>query len=158
MESPWILPVFVLSHNVVHEHHQPKSAQCTIDTGNYQGNVVSREFLFNVLGYPEDKLEEMTDDEKKGGVSATETQLIPQGAVYLDWYYGGSTQVFRNMRFLVSPHSFCDLIIGARSIHKHNILGYPILALSAKPVPNVVAINNRRSMLLSRSLSAKRKY
>lgn len=101
--------------------------------------------MLNELGYSEDGLLELTPEEKKGGISVTETKLIPQGAVYLDWYHGRSSHVFRNMRFLVSPHSICDLIIGARSIQKNNILGVPILAIGPSP-GNVYGVKDTRSM------------
>jgi len=127
LSSPWIVSVYVISKHVIDSHRVQKPAQCTIDTGNHQGNIVSRDFLVNVLGYSADEFEKLTPEEERGGYTATETKLVPQGAVYLDWYYGGGTRIYRNMRFLISPFPMCDLIIGSRSIEKHRILAVPIL-------------------------------
>jgi len=127
-DSPWILPVFALSTQKYDgEHYIPKQAQCTIDTGNCQGNIVSKEFLLDVLGYPESAFLELSDSEKLGGIGATGHTLIPDGAIYLSWYHSQSTRLFRDMRFLISPHPHCDLIIGARSIQQHNLLSKPNL-------------------------------
>lgn len=126
--SPWILPVYVLSTRRDSDRHQvPKEAKCTIDTGNMQGNIVSRAFVEDVLGFSAANFRELTSEEKKGGTSVTGHTLIPEGAVYLTWYHKKSTRVFRNMRFLISPNPHCDLIIGARSIQKDKLLGVPNL-------------------------------
>lgn len=108
-------------------HFVPKAAQCTVDTGNLQGNTVSREFLLNTLRYPESAIERLKDSEKRGGVSTTGDILVPEGACHLTWYHSKSTQVFRGMRFLISPNPRCDLVIGARSIERHNLLSPPNL-------------------------------
>jgi hypothetical protein len=100
---------------------------CTIDTGNMQGNIVSRKFVEDVLQYSESNFCELTTDEKKGGTGITGHTLIPDGAIYLTWYHQKSTRVFRNMRFLISPNPRCDLIIGARSIIKDKLLDVPNL-------------------------------
>ncbi|RDW57281.1 hypothetical protein BP5796_12731 [Coleophoma crateriformis] len=127
-DSPWVLPVFVLSSRMdTGKHNLPKLARCTIDTGNQQGNVVSREFVETVLEYSASNFCELTKEEEKGGRSVTGHILIPDGAIYLTWYHKKSTRVFRNMRFLVSPIGNYDMIIGARSIKKDNILDVPNL-------------------------------
>lgn len=126
--SPWILPVYVLSTRKDTEKHQvPKEAKCTIDTGNMQGNIVSRTFVENVLEFSPANFSELTAAEKEGGTSVTGHTLIPDGAIYLTWYHKKSTRVFRNMRFLVSSSQHCDLIIGARSIQKDKLLTVPNL-------------------------------
>jgi len=126
--SPWILPVYVLStRKNTDKNHVPVEAMCTIDTGNMQGNIVSRKFVEDVLQYSESNFSELTTDEKKGGTGITGHTLIPDGAIYLTWYHQKSTRVFRNMRFLISPNPRCDLVIGARSILKDNLLDVPNL-------------------------------
>ncbi|CAD6442774.1 f89a6edd-eb62-44db-92fa-ca1b2a8d573b [Sclerotinia trifoliorum] len=133
--SPWVLPVHVVStRRDTDKHPVIKRAKCTIDTGNMQGNIVSREFVEKVLQYSEANFVSLTAAEKEGGFGVTGHKLVPEGAIYLTWYYDKSTRVFHNMRFLVSPYSQCDLIIGARSIQKDNLLG----------VPNLMATTNSR--------------
>lgn len=126
--SPWILPVYVLSSRRDTDKHQvPKEAKCTIDTGNMQGNIVSRAFVENVLEFSEANFSKLTPEEKEGGTGITGHKLIPDGAIYLTWYHKKSTRVFRDMRFLISPNPHLDLIIGARSIQKDKLLAVPNL-------------------------------
>lgn len=106
-------------------------AKCTIDTGNLQGNIVSRDFVINILEYSEANFRELTEEEKRGGTTVTGDLFVPEGAIYLTWYHENSTRVFRSMRFLVSPHAHCDLIIGARSIVKDKLLGIPNFQLGS---------------------------
>jgi hypothetical protein len=101
-------------------------AQCTIDTGNLQGNLVSRDFALK-LGCTESTFRPLKKSEESGGTSATGHTLMPEGAVHLTWYHSNSTRVFHDMRFLVSRHQQCDLVIGARSIEKHKLLCPPNL-------------------------------
>jgi hypothetical protein len=108
--------------------YKPLEAKCTIDTGNMQGNLVSQVFV-EILGIAEENYHELTEDEKLGGTSVTGHTFIPKGAVYLTWYHQKPTRVFRNMRFLVLPGIGYDLIIGARSILKDNLLGVPNITL-----------------------------
>lgn len=112
-------------------HHVAMEAKCTIDTGNMQGNIVSRKFVEEVLEYPESAICALTKEEEAGATGITGHQLIPQGAIYLTWYHKKSTRVFRNMRFLISPNQHCDLIIGAQSIQKHRLLDVPNLMAQA---------------------------
>jgi hypothetical protein len=109
-------------------HLIPKEAKCTIDTGNLQGNIVSRAFVVDVLGFTESDFQSLTKAEEDGGTGVTGHKLIPDGAIYLTWYHINSTRVFRDMRFLISEHPMYDLIIGAQSIQKNNILDIPNLA------------------------------
>lgn len=133
-DSPWILPVYVLSSRQdTDKNHVAKEAKCTIDTGNYQGNIVSRDFVLNVLQFPEENLRPLTKAEKKGATGITGDKFTPEGAIYLTWYHKKSTRVFRDMRFLISPQQQFDLIIGAHSIRAHNLLD----------VPNLMARNDR---------------
>lgn len=128
LESPWVLPVYVLStERDEHRHLIAEQAKCTIDTGNLQGNIVSRAFLVDILGYSEANFHKLTKEEEDGGIGITGHKLVPEGAVYLTWYHSNSTRVFRNMRFLISENPMCDLVIGAHSIRKNNILDVPNL-------------------------------
>jgi hypothetical protein len=90
---------------------------------------VSREFVERVLEYPPERFRELTKEEERGGTGITGDLHIPEGAIYLTWYHKNSTRVFRDMRFLISPYSDCDLIIGARSIQKDGILNVPCLMM-----------------------------
>jgi hypothetical protein len=110
-----------------HRHLVPKEAKCTIDTGNLQGNIVSRAFLVDVLGYSETNFLGLTKEEEIGATGITGHRLIPEGAICLTWYHSNSTRVFRDMRFLVSEHPNYDIIIGAHSIRQNNILDVPNL-------------------------------
>jgi hypothetical protein len=83
---------------------------------------------------------ELTQEEKRGGTGITGDLHVPEGAIYLTWYHKNSTRVFRDMRFLISPHSDCDLIIGARSIQKDGILNVPCL-MTDNRASNVTKIN-----------------
>jgi len=141
--SPWILPVYVYpSRGSKGSETAPKVGKCTIDTGNLQGNIVSREFVERVLEYPPERFRELTKEEERGGTGITGDLHVPEGAIYLTWYHKNSTRVFRDMRFLISPHSDCDLIIGAWSIQKNGILNVPCLMMNrtvkggANPNPN----------------------
>jgi hypothetical protein len=126
--SPWVLPVYVLSSQKDESRHFiPKEAKCTIDTGNFQGNIVSKAFVTDVLRFPESLFQSLTKLEEAGGTGVTGHKLIPEGAIYLTWYHGNSTRVFRDMRFLISEHPMYDLIIGSQSIHENRILDVPNL-------------------------------
>ena len=105
--------------------HVPKLARCTIDTGNHQGNFVSKTFVIEDLEYPESDFLPLNPVEKEGGLSASNHKLIPEAAVIITWYHAGSTRLFRNMRFLVMSNPEYHLVIGARSIAKHNLLSPP---------------------------------
>lgn len=113
------------------DNYTPIRAQCTFDTGNYQGNIASRAFL-EVLGYSESTFGPLSEDEKLGGVDASGNTLLPLGAVNLTWYAPKSTRIFRDVRFLVSPHPHYDLIIGAPFIEKHSLLGPPNLTIARR--------------------------
>jgi hypothetical protein len=126
--SPWILPAHVVS-NRQDKDRRPitKIAKCTIDTGNMQGNIVSRDFVESVLDFPSASFEKLTSEEQMGGIGITGDLHTPLGAIHLTWYHSSSTRVFRNMRFLISPAPYCDMIIGAQSIQKEKILSVPCL-------------------------------
>jgi len=129
--SPWILPVYALSNRKDKDSHfERKEAQCTIDTGNEQGNIASEDFVFNQLGYTMTDLSPLTDLEQRGGVAASGDKVIPLGAIHLTWYHSRSARVFRDMRFLITSNPRCDLVIGARSIEKHDLLLPPNLVIT----------------------------
>lgn len=107
--------------------------KCLIDTGNMQGNFVSRDFALK-LGYTESKFRPLKDFERNGGTSSTGHTLIPPGAVHLTWYHSSSPRTFRDMRFLISEDPHFDLVIGARSIQKYNFLSPPNLGQAGTTV------------------------
>jgi hypothetical protein len=126
--SPWVQPVCVLStRRDTDKNEVAKLAKCTIDTGNMQGNIVSRDFVTDVLGYSESNFMKITKQEERGGTGVTGHKLVPTGAIYLTWWHSKSSRVFHNMRFLVSEYPMYDLIIGAASIQKYSILDVPNL-------------------------------
>jgi len=98
-----------------------------------QGNIVSREFVENVLEIPASSFGSLSKEEEQGGTGITGDSHIPQGVIQLTWYHKSSTRVFRDMHFLISPTPHCDLIIGARSIQKENILSVPCLMAGNGP-------------------------
>lgn len=103
-----------------------------------QGNIVSQEFLEKVLEFPLSSFQKLTKEEERGGTSITGDSHIPQGAVYLTWYHKNSTRVFRDMRFLISSTKHCDLIIGARSIQKEEILNVPCLMAGPEDIVGII--------------------
>ncbi|PMD62377.1 uncharacterized protein K444DRAFT_661563 [Hyaloscypha bicolor E] len=110
-----------------------------IDTGNLQGNIVSRDFVEKVPDLPSSSFEKLTKEEESRGTGITGESHIPLGAIQLTWYHKNSTRVFRDMQFfsLASPH--CDLIIGAWSIQKEKILDIPCLAVKR---PSIIILPN----------------
>lgn len=140
-DSHWVLPVYVLSSRKdTDKQIVPKEAKCTIDTGNQQGNIVSREFVLNVLQFPEANFRSLTEKEKRGGTGYTGHTMVPEHAIYLTWYHKKSTRVFRDMRFLISPNQHCDLIIGAHSIREHKLLDVPNLMANSNTLLGKTAV------------------
>jgi len=123
-------------------------AKCTIDTGNMQGNIVSRKFVEEVLEYPESAFCALTKEEEVGAIGITGHQLVPEAAIYLTWYHKKSGRVFRDMRFLISPNEHFDLIIGAGSIQRDRLLDVPNL------MANTMTIDNFRKLGTLPSTSA----
>jgi hypothetical protein len=99
-----------------------------MDTGNLQGNFVSKSFV-DTLGITETDFKPLRPPEKGGGTSVTGHTLVPIAAVYLTWYASSSPKLYSGMRFLVLPDISNDLIIGARSILKHQMIAVPNLTL-----------------------------
>jgi len=77
------------------------------------------------LEYSESDFLSLNSSERNGGLSASNHKLMPEAAVIITWYHSGSTRLFRNMRFLIMSNPQYDLVIGARSIAKHNLLSPP---------------------------------
>ena len=151
--SPWVLPVYVLSSRKdTDKQRVHQEAKCTIDTGNLQGNIVSRDFVLNVLQFPEANLRGLTEKEKRGGTGITGDTFIPENAIYLTWYHRKSTKVFRDMRFLVSPHSHYDLIIGAHSIREHNLVDVPNMMMAKNGHLSKIAIEGQSGGINTRDL------
>ncbi|TGO44443.1 hypothetical protein BCON_0517g00010 [Botryotinia convoluta] len=81
--SPWVLSVFVLSTRKDSDKQPvPKHAKCTIDTGNMQGNIVSRDFVQNVLEYSEANFVPLTAEEREGGFGITGDKLVS-----IEWFF-----------------------------------------------------------------------
>ena len=163
--SPWILPVYVLSNERDESRHFiPKEAKCTIDTGNLQGNIVSKTFATEVLGFPEPSFQPLTKLEENGGIGVTGHRLIVEGAISLTWYHTNSTRIFRDMRFLVSDNTICDLVIGSRSIYQHGILDVPNLGVGGVQqynddpdgIPHALQPSAELELMISQGKSCKR--
>ncbi|KAI9643502.1 hypothetical protein NHQ30_008121 [Ciborinia camelliae] len=120
-ESPWVIPVFVLSAKKNDKQLIAILANCTVDTGNILGNLVSKQFVESLL---ELNTKPLTRKERHIAQSITEGP-VPEYAVYLTWYHKHSTRVFHNMRFLVTNETPYDLVLGARSIQKDGIMLIP---------------------------------
>ncbi|PQE06883.1 hypothetical protein CJF31_00010951 [Rutstroemia sp. NJR-2017a BVV2] len=122
---PWVENVVVVgAHKDENNHPMAKVAVCTIDTGNMQGDIVSKDFLENQLGFPKSRFRELKGTEKRGAVVGNN---IPEAAIHLTWYHKKGSRAFHDMRFLIAPHSDADLVIGAQSIWKYNLLTVPYL-------------------------------
>ncbi|KAF2190028.1 hypothetical protein K469DRAFT_747301 [Zopfia rhizophila CBS 207.26] len=113
---PFIQPINVFPRENS-TRKQDQQARCIFDTRCLQGNFMSLDFA-RKLGYTE--FRKLKAREQNGRTSATE--LMPEGAILLSWYHSASTQLFRNMRFLVTRNASFDLIIGTRSIVKYNLV------------------------------------
>jgi len=129
--SPFILTVHVLSNEKLDATHvSPKVAQCPLDTLNQQGNMVSKDYLLNVLKFSEADFIPLTEQETLGGTSASGHRVEAEAAIHLTWYHGKNARTFHDMRFLVVSGSSFDLVIGERSIIKHNLLSPPNFAIN----------------------------
>ncbi|OCL13371.1 hypothetical protein AOQ84DRAFT_372240 [Glonium stellatum] len=82
-----------------------------------KGNIVSLS-LAQKLGYTEFK--NLNPRERNGGTSASGHKLQAEGAIHLTWYRSTSSQIFRDMRFLVSANAQCDLLV---DIPKEDLTG-----------------------------------
>jgi hypothetical protein len=127
--TPYKIMVSVFpAKNPIPERHL--TARCTFDTGCDQGNIVSLD-LAHRLGFAE--FEKLDEEEVHGGNTITGGRLNPMGAVHLSWYHGSSGQVFRDMRFLVLADAKVDLLIGSKSIFKHNLMAGPNFNINVVP-------------------------
>ncbi|PQE14315.1 hypothetical protein CJF30_00006904 [Rutstroemia sp. NJR-2017a BBW] len=123
---PWVVKVLVLgAHKDENNQPIPKTAVCTIATGNMQGDIVSRDFLENQLGFQKSSFLELKGTEKRGAVGITGDIMLPKGAINLTWYQKKGSGDFRDMRFLIAPLSGTDIVIGAHSAWKYKLLTAP---------------------------------
>jgi hypothetical protein len=119
-------------------------AKCTIDTGNTQGNIVSRRLVEDVLEYPRSAFCSLTKEEEAGATAITGHQLIPEAAINLTWYHKKSVRVFRDMRFLITSSQHFDIIIGAVSIQKDGLLDVPNLMTQGDLISKVKNTENNK--------------
>ena len=125
-ENPWIKSVFVLSKEQNRlKNFIPKEAICIIDTGNSQGNTVSKDFCLQTLKFTEADFKPLTTSEQKDGFAMNSSSVTAVAAVELSWYRETGVKVFRDMRFLVLEETICDMTIGAKTIAKHKLLNEP---------------------------------
>ena len=126
-ESPFIVDV----------HVSPKldstsysKLRFLLDTGCLQGNIVSQEVV-NSLGFTKADYEPLSWKERQGGQSVTGELLTVDAAILLSWHHNTSPHRYRQMRFLISSCTKVDMIIGTRSIIKHNLMAPPVFTISA---------------------------
>jgi hypothetical protein len=126
-ESPFIVDVHVSPKLDSTKYHK---LRCLLDTGCLQGNIVSQEIV-DSLGFTKADYEPLSWKEKQGGQSVTGELLTVDAAILLSWHHNTSPHRYRQMRFLISPCTKVDMIIGTRSIIKHNLMAPPVFMVSA---------------------------
>lgn len=119
-ECPYVLTVSVYEYQSSGER---QDAQCVLDTGCFQGNIISQK-LANRLGFTD--FQELNAAEKTGGKTATGIHEV-LGAIHVSWLHSTSPKIFRDMRFLVSESEHIELIIGTHSITRHQLIPPPNL-------------------------------
>ena len=130
--NPWIKTVLVLSKEQNRlKYFIPKEAKCIIDTGNSQGNTISKDFCLETLKFTEADFKPLAISEKNEGFAMNGCSVIASAAVELSWYHESSAKVFRDMLFLVLEETICDMTIGAKTISKHKLVNEPNLGLVA---------------------------
>ena len=120
--SPFDLDVHVSPKTNSTDYH---TIRCLFDTGCFQGNIISKEFVED-LGFVEADYEPLTTREQYGGQTMNETIHFVEAAILLTWHHNTGPR-YRDMRFLIS--STLDshrMIVGTRSIVKHNLLSPPV--------------------------------
>lgn len=120
--SPFDIDIYVAPKVNSTEDHKTR---CLLDTGCLPGNIVSQE-LVDSLGYVPEDYEPLCYVEKEGAQTATGERLVFDAAILLSWHHNMSPQKFRKMRFLISSTTTVDMIIGIRSIIRHNLLIPPV--------------------------------
>lgn len=121
-KSPFIVDVHVSPKVNSRDHH---TTRCLLDTGCLQGNIVS-EHLVESLGFTPSDYEPLSSMEKQGGQTMTGEACPVDGAILLSWHHNSSPVHYRQMRFLVSSRAQVDMIVGTRSIIKHNLMAPPV--------------------------------
>ncbi|KAF3038218.1 hypothetical protein E8E11_005933 [Didymella keratinophila] len=102
-----------------------RTIRCWFDTCCFQGNIISKQFVDD-LGFEEADYEPLTPREELGGQTMNGTIHPVEAAILLTWHHNTGPR-YRNMRFLIS--STLDshtMIIGTRSIVKHDLLSPPV--------------------------------
>ncbi|KAF2634168.1 hypothetical protein P280DRAFT_414384, partial [Massarina eburnea CBS 473.64] len=124
-DCPYILTVTVWPR--LHSENLRQRAKCILDTGCLQGNIISKR-LATSLGFTVTEYEQLKPREKTGGITASGHIHHAIGAIRVSWSHGSSTRMMTLMRFLVSDNEKIDLVIGARSIRKWNLISPPNLS------------------------------
>lgn len=111
-----------------------QTIRCWFDTGCFQGNIVSKEFV-SALGFDDSDFESLTTRESYGGQMMNGAIHPVEAAILLSWHHNTGPR-YRDMRFLISAHlDSHTMIIGVRSIVKYNLLSPPVFPVK----PNKVA-------------------
>lgn len=98
-----------------------------LDTACHQGNIIS-ESLARRLGFEE--FEPLSSRESKGGSVATGHIHHVIGAIHLTWFHNTSPKMYNDMRFLVSETADVELVVGAQSILRNNLISPPNLGIT----------------------------
>ncbi|KAH6615384.1 hypothetical protein C7974DRAFT_65081 [Boeremia exigua] len=124
--SPWIVDVHVSRKANSRDHHK---TLCLLDTGCLHGNIVSKE-LVETLGFTETDYQELSELERQGGVTMSGEPFLVEAAIFLSWHHNSSLKRFHRMRFLVASHGKnFDMIIGAQTICKYELMSRPVFGL-----------------------------
>lgn len=118
---PFIVDVYAFSFGSFELEHC-QAVRCTFDTGCLQGNIISRTTA-NRLGFH--RFESLDSSEERDGHGITGHPHSVIGAIHLTWYTSTSPKMFTKMRFLVSESEAFELVVGAASIIRHNIISPP---------------------------------
>lgn len=134
-ESPWIVDVHV-SPKINSMEYQ--KTLCLLDTGCSHGNIVSKEFV-DILGFTETDFQELTELERQGGVTVAGEPFPIDAAIFLSWHHNTSLKRFRRMRFLISSHAKnFDMIVGAHTIAKYNLMSRPVFGMDVNTNTGIV--------------------
>ncbi|KAF2627733.1 hypothetical protein BU25DRAFT_421702 [Macroventuria anomochaeta] len=127
-ESPWIVDIHVSPKFNSLNYHK---TLCLLDTGCSHGNIVSKDFV-DALGFTESDYQDLSDLESQGGVTMAGQPFPVEAAIFLSWHHNTSLKRFRQMRFLISSHARnFEMIIGAQTICKYNLMSRPVFNLES---------------------------
>lgn len=73
---------------------------------------------------------ELSDVESREAITLAGQPFPVEAAILLSWHHNTSLKRFRQMRFLISSQAKTyDMVIGAQTIYKYNLLSQPVFSL-----------------------------